>query len=151
MRSVSGSAELALISGAAGTGKSTLAKQLEQFVIADNGVYLSGKFDKLNEASFSALAAAFNDYFCCLPLSDGSEIAQNVASKLQMTFEQDELSCLIQPIPIPNLALILSIQEEGGHRSYQDCENAQKRLHHLFCCLIESITSCLDHGKFSIF
>ena len=144
MRSVSGSAELVLVAGDAGTGKSTLVNQLEQFIIADNGVYLSGKFDQRNQKPFSALAAAFDDYFGAFLLSEGSEKAQDVASKLQMVLilNQDDLIYLIKPIP--NLALVLSIEEEGGDTSYQDCENAQKRLHHLFCCLIESITSFLD-------
>lgn len=136
MRSVSGSSELVLISGAAGSGKSTLAIHFSQYITSNKGVYLCGKYDQYNQSRpFSALASAFDEYCLCLSREDESERAKTVADKLQMTFGQEDLYHLIQLIP--NLALIFPGKDDDEENSYQDCENAQKRLNFLFCSFVE--------------
>lgn len=141
-RSVSGSPELAIISGPSGTGKSWLANRLGRFVIANNGMYLYGKFDQLQQSKpFTALAAAFNVYCGRLTREEESGRAKGVALKLQASLGQDayHLAKLI-----PNLTSLLSYVVEDREKSYEDCVNAQKRLHYLFCRFVEVITSCSD-------
>ncbi|KAL3799122.1 hypothetical protein HJC23_002250 [Cyclotella cryptica] len=141
-RSVSGSPELAIISGPSGTGKSWLANRLGRFVITNNGMYLSGKFDQLQQSKpFTALATAFNAYCGRLTREEESRRAKGLALKLQASLGQDafHLAKLI-----PNLTSILSYVEDSREAYYQDCVNAQKRLHYLFCRFVEVITSCSD-------
>jgi chemotaxis protein CheY-P-specific phosphatase CheC len=58
-QSVSGDTEFVLISGHAGIGKSFLAYEFGKHVIVSGGIFLSGKFDQLQQGKpFSALAKA---------------------------------------------------------------------------------------------
>ena len=90
-RSVSGDMEFALISGHAGVGKSFLAYEFGKHVIMSGGIFLSGKFDQLQQGKpFSALAAAFNRY-CDMLLqnSDLQLVREAMASKLKSSLGRD--------------------------------------------------------------
>jgi PAS domain S-box-containing protein len=53
-------AEMILISGLAGTGKTALVKAVERLVIQQNALFISGKFDQIkNNIPYSALSEAF--------------------------------------------------------------------------------------------
>ncbi len=62
-RTVSGVTELVTISGRSGTGKSLLAHEFGKYVLASGGIFLSGKFDQLQQGKpLSALASALDQY-----------------------------------------------------------------------------------------
>ncbi len=138
-RSMSGSSELVIISGASGSGKSLFGYEFGKHVLAGGGIVLSGKFDQLNPGTpFSALASAFNDYFgILLEDSSPSSIAGVLASKVRASMGTDvhHLSKLI-----PNLATILGPETSPINRN-EDCDNAQKRLQYLLCQFVEVISS----------
>lgn len=141
-RAVSGSSELAIISGPSGTGKSWLANRLGRFVTANKGMFLTGKFDQLHQSKpFSALSSAFNDYCGQLMREEESSRARDVAFKLQLALGQDSFHLVKL---IPNLTSILAYAGGCNEMSYQDCANGQKRLIFLLCQFIKVITSCLD-------
>ena len=48
-RCISGSCEVAIISGQSGSGKSWLAYRVGHFVISQGGLFLTGKFDLMNQ------------------------------------------------------------------------------------------------------
>lgn len=141
-RSVTGSPEIVLIGGASGTGKSTLGYNLGKFIRSNKGVFLSSKFDQFNQSKpFSALAEAFND-FCLQLVKEQSDKASKISIKLQTTLGPDDLHHLRRLIP--NLSLAIPDNESDDERSYQDCENAQKRLNFLFCCFVGALVSSLE-------
>lgn len=139
-RSVLGSSELAIITGVSGTGKSTLATKFGDFVTANGGLFLSGKFDQIKHVKpFSAVASAFNAYCDVLAREKASERAMLVASNLKAALGSD-LYYLIQMIP--SLGRILQEHSNDYIPPGRDCVNAQERLHYLFCQFVEVISSC---------
>ncbi|KAL3792871.1 hypothetical protein HJC23_004796 [Cyclotella cryptica] len=146
-RSIEGSSEMAIITGLSGTGKSTLANRLGHYVVANGGLFLSGKFDQMQQAKpFSAVASAFNNFCDALATQEESEHARLVASKLRTALGSD-LYYLAQVIP--NLSQLL--KENFCHQSSShDCVNAQSRLHYLFCQFVDVIASCFE-GPVTLF
>jgi hypothetical protein len=139
-RSVSGSSEIAIITGISGTGKSTLATKFSDFVIANGGLFLSGKFDQMKHVKpFSAVASAFNTYCDVLAREKANDRAMLVASNLKTALGSD-LYYLIQMIP--SLGRILQEHSNDYIPPGHDCVNAQERLHYLFCQFVEVISSC---------
>eukprot|EP00804_Cyclotella_cryptica_P029852 CCRYP_010780-RC/>CCRYP_010780-RC protein AED:0.08 eAED:0.08 QI:0/0.8/0.66/1/0.8/0.66/6/45/1317 len=148
-RFVSGSSELAIITGTSGTGKSTMANRLGNFITAEGGLFLSGKFDQMMQCAqpFSAIASAFNNYCHQLAMYEESERAMLVASKLQTTLGPD-LYYLIQVIP--NLSHLVFGNPTGIPPNRDDCVDAQQRLQYLFCRFVEVISSC-SGGPMTLF
>ncbi len=138
-RTASGDSEIVTISGQSGTGKSLLAYEFGKYVLAGGGIFLSGKFDQLQQGKpFSALASAFNQY--CGILLQSCELAsskQMLARQLNHVLGRDAYHLIKL---IPNLADILSldvnciIHDDG-------CTNAQKRFQYLLCRFVEVICS----------
>eukprot|EP00804_Cyclotella_cryptica_P013696 CCRYP_016138-RA/>CCRYP_016138-RA protein AED:0.23 eAED:0.26 QI:0/0/0/1/0/0/2/0/855 len=137
-RSLLGSPELALITGLSGTGKSTMAYRFGDFIAANGGLFLSGKFDQMQQIKpFSAVASAFNNY--CESLAREEESQRDIfVAKLRAALGPD-LYYLIKGIP--NLSQILEASSIGVPAGY-DCVNAQERLQYLFCQFVEVISSC---------
>eukprot|EP00804_Cyclotella_cryptica_P002686 CCRYP_009601-RA/>CCRYP_009601-RA protein AED:0.04 eAED:0.04 QI:400/1/1/1/0.8/0.66/6/302/1357 len=148
-RFASGSSELAIITGTSGTGKSTMAIRLGNFITAEGGLFLSGKFDQMMHSAqpFSAIASAFNNYCDQLAMSEESERAMLVASKLQTTLGPD-LYYLIQVIP--NLSHLVFENPTSIPPNRDDCVDAQQRLQYLFCRFVEVISSC-SGGPMTLF
>eukprot|EP00804_Cyclotella_cryptica_P019033 CCRYP_014451-RE/>CCRYP_014451-RE protein AED:0.24 eAED:0.37 QI:0/0/0/1/0/0/2/0/860 len=148
-RSISGSSELAIITGVSGTGKSTMANRLGNFITATGGLFLSGKFDQMmqNVEPFSAVASAFNNYCDILTKDDETNRALLVASKLRKALGSD-LYYLIQLIP--NLSQLVHEHPTDTPRKQNDCVDAQQRLQYLFCQFVEVISSCLE-GNVTLF
>ena len=138
-RSVSDNTEFALISGHAGIGKSFLAYEFGKHVIMSGGIFLSGKFDQLQQGKpFSALATAFNGY--CHMLLQSRELQPTrelMASKLKSSLGR-EVYYLTKIIP--HLNDILGFEQSDIF--YDDgCVNAQRRLQYLLCQFVEVLST----------
>ncbi|KAK1744417.1 putative AAA ATPase [Skeletonema marinoi] len=137
-RSISGDCGLVTISGKSGTGKSLLANEFGKFVSADGGIFLSGKFDQLQQGKpFSALASTLDQYCGILLLEDMASTKEKVAFQLRSVLgkEANHLTMII-----PNLATILGSELPVLSHS-EDCINAQKRVQYLLCQFVEVISS----------
>ncbi|KAL7461781.1 hypothetical protein ACHAXS_002187, partial [Conticribra weissflogii] len=133
--SFNGNHTLAIIAGPSGTGKTTLANQFAELVLAEGGLFLSGKFDQLQQATpFSALSCAFNEY-CNMLIGSVDSQSVTIASALRDALAQDAAH-LIKVVP--NLSLIMgdlcNVDAEVG------CVDAQKRLQYLLCRFVEIIS-----------
>jgi predicted ATPase len=134
---------LVTISGPAGTGKSLLACEFGKYVVSSGGIFLSGKFDQLQQGKpFSALASAFNVYCGCLlqttfQNSGPSSIAEVIASGLRSALGRE--AYYLAKI-IPNLAIILG-PEPAFINTDEDCFNAPNRLEYLLCQFVEVIST----------
>eukprot|EP00804_Cyclotella_cryptica_P019507 CCRYP_006660-RA/>CCRYP_006660-RA protein AED:0.11 eAED:0.11 QI:0/0/0/1/1/0.5/2/0/852 len=145
-RSVLGSPELAIICGVSGTGKSTMANRFGDFITANGGLFLRGKFDQMQQVNpFSAVTSAFNNYFNELAKEAESQRAIFV-TKLRTALGSD-LYYLIKVIP--NLSRILQVGSSGTPPNH-DCVNAQERLQYLLGQLVEVISSC-SRGPITLF
>ncbi|KAK1744628.1 putative AAA ATPase [Skeletonema marinoi] len=139
-RSVSGNTEFAFISGHAGIGKSFLAYDFGKHVIMSGGIFLSGKFDQLQQGKpFSALASAFNGYCGMLMQSSELQTRREVfASKLRSSLGR-EVYYLTKIIPCLNHILG---SEQSDDTFYDDgCVDAQRRLQYLLCQFVEVLSS----------
>jgi len=137
-RSISGESELAIISGTSGTGKSVLAHRMGSFVNTRGGIFLSGKFDQLQQATpFSTLAAAFNQY-CDMLISEGdTSRSKKVGAELNRALgkESFHLSRVI-----PSLSAVINQDVSQPHLD-EGCVDAQKRLLYLLCQFVDVISS----------
>ncbi|KAL7536583.1 hypothetical protein ACHAXR_007263 [Thalassiosira sp. AJA248-18] len=135
-RSISGQNELGIVAGPSGVGKSVLANRLGSFVTATGGLFLSGKFDQLDQNKpFSALASAFNEY-CDKMFKEGRSNLQEVATRLRIALGGDARH-LVKVIP--NLSVILG-DCSGQQEEDNDCVDAQKRLQYLLCQFVDVIS-----------
>ncbi len=137
--SIPGKCGLVTITGTSGTGKSLLANEFGKFVASDGGIFLSGKFDQLQQGKpFSALASTFDQYCgMLLQYDDAASPKEEVAFQLRSVLgkESYHLSKII-----PNLAAILG-SELPLLNLNEDCINAQKRVQYLLCQFVEVISS----------
>lgn len=134
-RSISGeNYECALIQGISGSGKSCLANRLGTFVTSTGAIFLSGKFDQMQQATpFSALASAFNQY-CDMLLKEGEQAREKVAHELEEALGK-EIHHLAKIIPH-----LVTILDEGRDGNDQDCADAQKRIEYMMCTFVEVIS-----------
>ncbi len=76
-RVVHGGNELMLICGYSGVGKSSLAHAIQQTVVAEGGIYLTGKFDQYkSNIPYATLAEAFRLYLRMLLSSSEVDLAR---------------------------------------------------------------------------
>lgn len=76
-RVVHGGAELVLVSGYSGVGKSSLVDEIREAVAHSNGVYLSGKFDQYKRnIPYATLAQAFQGFVRHILGGSETEVAQ---------------------------------------------------------------------------
>eukprot|EP00573_Skeletonema_grethae_P004439 CAMPEP_0201694914 /NCGR_PEP_ID=MMETSP0578-20130828/7019_1 /ASSEMBLY_ACC=CAM_ASM_000663 /TAXON_ID=267565 /ORGANISM="Skeletonema grethea, Strain CCMP 1804" /LENGTH=1341 /DNA_ID=CAMNT_0048180665 /DNA_START=152 /DNA_END=4177 /DNA_ORIENTATION=- len=138
-RSISGECRPVTITGTSGTGKSLLANEFGKFVSSAGGIFLSGKFDQLQQGKpFSALASAFDQYCgILLQYDDVASPKEEVAFQLRSVLgkESYHLSKII-----PSLATILGSELPVPNHN-EDCINAQKRVQYLLCKFVEVISS----------
>jgi len=140
-RSISGQNECGIIVGPSGIGKSVLANRLGSYVSSSGGLFLSGKFDQLRQATpFSALASAFNEYCIKMTNEGRSRHLQEVASRLRIGLGRDA-RYLVRVIP--NLSITLGGEEYTNDDQENDrgVVDAQKRLQYLLCQLVDIIAS----------
>ncbi|KAL7485069.1 hypothetical protein ACHAW6_010670, partial [Cyclotella cf. meneghiniana] len=139
-RSVSGFCEPAIISGESGTGKSWLAQRIGNFIVAQGGIFLSGKFDQMKQAKpFSALASAFDNVCDMLIRENESHWVKLVVCNLQDALGSD--ACHLIRI-IPKLSQILTHNSRiADSTSDQHCLNALQRLCYLICQFVDVISA----------
>lgn len=133
--------ELVLISGKAGTGKTTLASTLKSRVESANGFFLRGKFDLFQRGEpYSGIASA------CRELCDGltrlrdDPIGRSKFEAIRNDLSEnlgDELSFLSNVIPALNRVMLYSSLEGLVHEVKIDVDNheldkSKNRLHYAF-------------------
>ncbi len=137
--SIPGKCGLVTIIGASGTGKSLLANEFGKFVSSDGGIFLSGKFDQLQQGKpFSALASTFDQYCGLLLQHEGmASTKEEVARQLRSVLGRE--SYYLAKI-IPNLAIVLGCTISVLSHN-EDCINAQKRVQYLLCQFVQVVSS----------
>ncbi|KAL7520168.1 hypothetical protein ACHAWX_004912 [Stephanocyclus meneghinianus] len=139
-RAVSGSSEVAIISGGSGTGKTYLASRLGGHITSIGGIFLSVKFNQLKQANpFSAIVSAFNEYCNILMSMSDSDGVKLMASKLRDALGQDAHHLIML---IPKLSEMLGCNSADTSPSIQDCVNGQKKIHYLLIRFVEVMSAC---------
>ena len=101
--------ELVLISGPSGTGKSALGNSMKKHVEADGGIFVSGKFDRLQRPEpYTAFVAAFTK-FVHLQLERGEEDTAALKIKIKDAVESE---AHILTDLIPALEQIMGAQDD---------------------------------------
>ena len=140
-RCQSGSSEVAIIKGESGSGKTWLAHRVGNFVIANGGLFLIGKFDQLQQGRpFSALVSAFDKYCDILMSQKETDWACAVVRNLNEAFGQD-ISHLIKVIP--KLGQIMGDNDNTLASSDHDSDagNIMERIKYLLCQFVEIINA----------
>ena len=141
-RSISGSSELAVITGLSGSGKTMIANRFGDFVTASGGLFVSGKFDQMKGNSDLVIASAFNEYCESLAREENSVQAALVSFKLEAALGKDVYYLTRM---IPNLSHVLNGGlDEDESFSYQECIDAQKRIHYLLSLFVDVICDCSE-------
>jgi predicted ATPase/signal transduction histidine kinase len=105
-RAASGVAEIGLISGASGVGKSTLVNELQRPILERRGYFTSGKFDPRGRAPHGAIIQAFQGLIREL-LSEGEK---KIASLRKRLHEALGASAQVVIDLIPEVALLVGPQ-----------------------------------------
>ncbi|KAL7431919.1 hypothetical protein ACHAXM_002874 [Skeletonema potamos] len=139
-RSTSSEFEVAMICGPSGVGKSKLAREFFLSVSKDyDGIFLSGRFDKVESQPLQAISSAFDKYCAWLTVKDVT-MAEKVATALNVNLGEEMASLVII---MPNLATILGDDFDSKKSNENNTAvDAQKRLRYLFCQFIEVIAGC---------
>ncbi len=106
-RASSGSAELVLLSGHSGIGKSALVNEIQRPITERRGYFTSGKFDKLHNAPHGAMIQAFQSLIRELL----SESEKKIASLRKRLNEALGASGQVVIDVIPEVALIVGKQQ----------------------------------------
>jgi predicted ATPase/class 3 adenylate cyclase len=80
-----GGVELLLVSGYSGVGKSVLVHEVQRPITRANGLFLTGKFDQLQRASFSALTQPLQqlvDFALAQPSEQQAPLARRLSERL---------------------------------------------------------------------
>jgi len=108
-RAAKGNAELILVGGYSGIGKTQLVNELHKPIIKENGIFLSGKCDQYNKNTpYSALFNAL-DQFCTYILSDSEVEVKNWGEKILDSLGKN--GALLIDV-IPRLQLIIGSQPQ---------------------------------------
>ena len=130
-RAVSGTHEVMLVSGQTGIGKSVLVNEIEKSVVADNGIFISGKYDQLwRNTPYSGVIQAFRNLIRSLLTESDTEIQ----------VWKDKLLAALQPNAkvitdiIPEIKLIIGEQPKVPELAPAETQN---RFKHLFKKLVK--------------
>jgi predicted ATPase len=117
---VNGATELVLVSGYAGIGKSSVVNELQKALVAQRGLFASGKFDQYKrDIPYAALAQAFRSLV--RPLLGESEV--------ELSRWRDVLSEALGPNGqlianlVPELELVIGKQPPAADLAPQDAKN----------------------------
>ena len=147
-RSITSECEVAQIFGPSGIGKSALCDKFAEYATArsDDGgatgcIYLSGRFDRLQQSQpFHAIGSAFDSYCTWLSTKDQS-MAKEVSSALKRDIGKEiwRLAAVM-----PNLSSILGSEylSQKYDSSDDDAVDAQKRLRYLLCEFVKVMSIC---------
>lgn len=130
-----GKSELVLLSGAAGTGKSTLVQQIKRPLSKQAGYFVSGRFDPLVRASpYSAFIAAFTD-LCDLILAQDEDTLHDVATRLQQAL--GTRAKLLTDL-IPRLTHLIGDHQEAANVGSLESQN---QFNSLFRSFVRALSS----------
>ena len=117
-----------------------IANRFGDFVTASGGMFVSGKFDQMKGNSFLVIASAFDSYCEELAREENSVQAALVSFKLESTLGKDVYYLTKM---IPNLSHVLN-DDFNESFSYQECKDAQKRIHFLLSQFVDVISDCSE-------
>lgn len=131
-RCISESCEIGIIEGGSGTGKSWLAYSVGSYVISEGSLFLTGKFDQMQQPKpFSALASALDQY-CDLLLrlkEKDTGRFKSIVDSFNTALGSD--ACHLFNV-IPRLETILGEDRRSINSAVDDnYSNVLQRLHYL--------------------
>jgi hypothetical protein len=145
---MSGSNEVAVITGDQGNGKTWLAEKFGQRVFAEGGIFLYGKFEMHQSKPFSAIVSAFDMFLDLLLANKESNWAKSITQKINAMLSQDA-SHLINLIP----KLKNFVDDEIC--PYKESSHALQRLCYAIGQFVDIISSnakvsiCIDNLEFA--
>ena len=109
-------AELVLICGPSGSGKSELARSMENFVSSDGGFLLWGKFEELRQKdkTYSAFFSAIRQLVRLLQWKDQSWV-EGLSKKVHASVGS-EVNLLVEAMPYLSKLLNMQIETEDSER-----------------------------------
>ena len=138
-----GSAEMMLVAGYSGVGKSALVYEVHKPMTAKQGYFAAGKFDQYQRnIPYSALSQAFNAFCHYLLTEDDQALQQWRTTILQAVGDKGQI--LIEVIP--DLALVIGEQPPVAVVSPQE---AQNRFLRIFQDFLQAI--CQAHHPLLLF
>jgi len=124
-RVAQGNKELFLISGYSGIGKSALVNEIQQPIAQKQGIFVKGKYNKLQrDIPYNAIAQAFQE-FCYYLLTQEEKVLQAWRQKIQQAVGSNG-QVLIDLIP--SLELIIGKQPEVGAVGALEAQNRFNRV-----------------------
>ena len=113
-----GTFAMALIGGYSGMGKTALVQEVRKTIIANNGVFVSGKYDQLEKnISYSALIHALTQF---IQLKLASTTTNTFIEKLKIAL-QEQGQLIIEVLP--ELALLIGPQKELPNLPVAEAQN----------------------------
>ncbi len=134
-----GSFQLSFISGAAGTGKTSLVQSIKSSIIAEGGHLVSGKFDPIQQQMpYAAWIQAFSELVQELLTSDSYQLENWKNRILEAVGDNGKILSQI----IPDLELILGPQTGESELKGKDATN---RFHFVLLNFIDALSRA-DHS-----
>ena len=130
--------QLALISGAAGSGKTALAMSIRQLVIEDGGFFISGKFDQMHSSvMYSAFVSAFTELVDDV-IKRGKDAVRSMQKAIQSAVhtEQKLLTDMI-----PALEKILGVQKKDSIKEFRQSSDEVSCFKFVFRMFVRAISS----------
>lgn len=119
-KSEKGNAEIVLVGGYSGSGKSALVNELHKPIIRENGIFLSGKCDQYNKNNpYSSIFNAL-DQFCTYILSDSEAELEEWKVKILNSLGEN-IALLIDSIP--KLQLIIGSEIKTTKKFNEEISN----------------------------
>ncbi len=133
-RAAAGSAEIMLVSGYSGVGKSALVNEVHKPITGHNGLFIAGKFDQFQrDVPYYAISQAFNE-LCSYLAAQSSEVLERWREKIR-TAAGDQGGVLTDIVP--DLELIIGKQtpvpELGSAETINRLNAVFRKLMHAVC------------------
>ncbi|KAL3798194.1 hypothetical protein HJC23_005755 [Cyclotella cryptica] len=133
-------ANLILICGGSGLGKTKLAETLRVYAVEDDGFFIRGKFDQSSYGAaslpYSGIDHAFREY--CSQLKKRTDDRNRVVKALKKEFQKDEGSLLCEAIPSLRDLIEDSRYEVSFHHSESsDDPTSTKNRFHMLSYLVK--------------
>jgi histidine kinase len=130
--------QLALISGAAGVGKTALALSIRQQVLDDGGFFVTGKFDQLQSSElYSAIVSAFTELVQNV-VSRGPEAVKSMRRAIQSAVHTEQR---ILTDMIPALEQILGPQKKNIAKEFRQSSDEVSCFKFVFRMFVRAISS----------
>ncbi|KAG7349497.1 serine/threonine kinase [Nitzschia inconspicua] len=130
--------QLALISGLAGSGKTSLAMSLKQHVLEDGGFFLTGKFDKMQTSQlYDAIVSAFTQLVENV-VEKGVEAVRAMKQAIQAAVHTEQR---ILTDMIPALTKILGPSRKDSPKEFRQSSDEVSSFKFVFRMFIRAISS----------